>query len=371
MVAAVVFGAVALLAVSFALGAFARIASGVDAPGPSTLLRKEVLWASTLLALTAGIIARPIDRPTTSFAYKAISGALGGVLVVNELLGSFSISWQRFIPVVVGVMLLVIFPAAISALTEKERLVCLSPLIGLSFVSTLTVIAGGSYLFPWYNTWALTAVMVGAVALTSAVLPNWLRLQIIGFSAVAIVLSTSRQGMLGVALIALVFLARADNVGSRFRRVGVIGGLAAIVLQGIGSSERVSELGGFAADNNRLALVHSGAHVIASSPWTGLSGIREFGTFDEALRQIGLGWATSTHNFVIDGWVRGGFAGGLLSIAFVAIACWPGRFRHRGRILGVAMLPFFLLGDQLLFYEGSAAALVVALIVGVAVSPAA
>lgn len=365
-VVALIFASTASLAVAFYLGGTARIASHLNQPEVATHATTLAVRISALCAVSVGIWALA-QRGTFARAPYAGSVVLLAVLIfgAEEFLWS-GVPWSVVSPTATGTVVLLTFPAAWRMATDRQILLAMSPLVGLCALSVATYVLRHEYFFPWYNRWGLIAVLIAAAAVALNELPAWVRLALASVSVLSVMMSTSRQALLGILVLAAVWLLRAKGLGSKLR--GFAGAAIAIgVTYGsIAASQRVEGAGGITGSNGRSELLHSAWSVLSHSPLYGLAGDKPNSDWTSALTSVGLGWSTSAHNFVVDAWLRGGLLAATAAIVFVIAVIWPRR--ARGRQFGVVLLPFFMLGSELLYFEDSTAALIIALAYGIGMS---
>ena len=354
---------VAFLAVSLYLGAEARIASNVNLPPDATPGSVATLRLSAIIGAAAGIYA--IDR----LGLRLRLPYLGSVLLLCVALGASEVflwhesSLSSVSPILSGTVILMTFPVVFRDLSDRHIAFVFSPLMLLCAASVALTVLGDSYLFPWYNRWGLVAVLAAALAVALTGLPDAWRLAALAVAVASVTMSSSRQALLGIMLMAFAWVMQLGGFGPRLRGllVAAIGGGA--VYYAIGASARVEALGGVAGTNGRSELFESAQSAIISSPLAGLAGERGPGAFAESLTAVGLGWSASVHNFILDSWLRGGLVTAIGAVVFLVAVVWPPS--RRGRLLGVTLLPFFMLGSELLYFEDMTAALLLALVYGV------
>jgi O-Antigen ligase. len=274
--------------------------------------------------------------------------------------------WAVAAPMLAVIAVLLLFPTAWAHATDRQIVIALSPLIVLCALSVVTYLLNQEYLFPWYNLWGLIAVAVTAAAACLTSLPQKLRIGLVALGVLSVMLSTSRQALLAIFLLASVWLFQADELGTRVRRLaaGII--VIGLLYSAIGASARVEEAGGASNSDGRYALFASGWSVISRSPISGLGESTSNSDLKAALKTVGLGRDDSVHNFVLDSWLRGGVLAAVIAVMFILSVIWPRR--RRGRFTGLFLLPFFLLGDQLLYFDNGIAALIVAMMYGIGLS---
>jgi O-antigen ligase len=365
-VMALVFASMASQAVALYLGGTARIASHLNQPALGTHATSQAVRISALCAVGVGIWALA-QRGT--FARAPYVGSI--VLLVVLIFGAEEFLWSGVPssvvnPTLTGTAVLLTFPAAWRMATDRQILLAMSPLVGLCALSVATYVLRHEYFFPWYSRWGLIAVLIAAAAVALNELPTWVRLALASVSVLSVMMSTSRQALLGILLLAAVWLLRAKGLGSKLR--GFAGAVIAVGLTygSIAASQRVEGAGGITSTNGRSGLYHSAWSVLSQSPLFGLAGDKPSSDLTSSLTSVGLGWSTSVHNFILDVWLRGGLLAVPAAVVFVIVVVWPRR--PRGRLLGIVLLPFLMLGSSLLYFEDTSAALIIALAYGIGMS---
>jgi hypothetical protein len=365
-VMALVFASTASLAVALYLGGTARIASHLNHAVPSTHATTQAIRISALCAVCVGIWALA-QRGTFWRAPYVGSILLLAVLVfgAEEFLWS-GVPSSVVTPTLTGTAVLLTFPAAWRMATDRQILLAMSPLIGLCGLSIATYVLRHEYFFPWYNRWGLIAVLIAAAAVALNELPTWVRLALASVSVLSVMMSTSRQALLGILLLAAVRLWRAKGLGSKLRGFAGAVIVVGLIYGSIAASQRVIGRGGITSSAGRNELYHSAWSVLSQSPLFGLAGNKPSSDWTSSLTSVGLGWSTSVHNFILDLWLRGGLLAAAAAIVFVIAVIWPRS--ARGRQLGIVLLPFFMLGSELLYVEDTSAALIIALAYGIGMS---
>jgi hypothetical protein len=363
---ALVFASTASLAVALYLGGTARIASHLNQPALGTHSASQAVRISALCAVSGGIWALA-QRGT--FARAPYVGSI--VLLVVLIFGAEEFLWSGVPssvvnPTLAGTVVLLTFPAAWRMATDRQILLAMSPLVGLCALSVATYVLRHEYFFSWYNRWGLIAVLIAAAAVTLNELPTWVRLALASVSVLSVMMSTSRQALFGILLLAMVWLLRAKGLSSKLRGFAGAAIVIGLTYGSIAASQRVEGVGGISGDNGRSQLFHSVWSVLSRSPLYGLAGDKPNADWTSALTSVGLGWSTSAHNFVLDAWLRGGLLAATAAIVLLIVVIWPRR--ERGRQFGVVLLPFFMLGSELLYFEDTSAALIIALAYGIGMS---
>lgn len=363
---ALAFASMASLAVASYLGGTARIASHINEPALGTHATSQAVRISALCAVSVGIWALAQRGTFASAAY------MGSILLLLVLIfGAEEFLWSGVPssvvdPTLTGTAVLLTFPAAWRMATDRQILLAMSPLVGLCALSVATYILRHEYFFPWYNRWGLIAVLIAAAAVALNELPRWVRLALASVSVLSVMMSTSRQALLGILLLAAVWLLRAKGLGSKLRGFAGAAIVIGLTYGSIAASQRLEGAEGITGSHGRGDLFHSAWAVLSRSPIYGLAGDKPNSDWTSALTSVGLGWSTSAHNFVVDAWLRGGLLAAMTAIVFVIAVIWPRR--ARGRQLGVVLLPFFMLGSELLYFEDTTAALIIALAYGIGLS---
>jgi hypothetical protein len=365
-VIALAFASTASLAAALYLGATARIASHLNQPALGTPATSQADRISALCAVSVGIWTL---AQRGAFARAPYVGSI--VLLAVLVFGAEEFLWSGVPssvvnPTLTGTAVLLTFPAAWRMATDRQILLAMSPLVGLCALSVATYALRHEYFFPWYNRWGLIAVVIAAAAVALNELPTWVRLALASVSVLSVMMSTSRQGLLGILLLATVWLFRAKGLGSKLRGLAGAAMVGVLTYGAIAASQRLEGVGGITASNGRGELFHSAWSVLSRSPLYGLAGDKPNVDWTAALTSVGLGWSTSAHNFVLDAWLRGGLLAAATAIVLVIAVIWPRR--ERGRQFGVVLLPFFMLGSELLYFEDTSAALIIALAYGIGTS---
>jgi hypothetical protein len=288
------------------------------------------------------------------------------LIVGTEKFSWGGVPWSVVSPTVTGTAILLTFPAALRLATDRQILVVVSPLVALCALSVLAYGLHHQYFFPWYNRWGLVAVLIAAAAVALTELPVWVRLTLGSVGVLSVMMSSSRQALLGILLLAAVWLLRAKGLGTKLR--GLAGASIAIglIYSSIRASQRIEAVGGIAGSNGRNELFHSAWSVLSRSPLYGLAGNKPNPDLVSSLTTVGMGWSTSVHNFILDSWLRGGLIAAAAAVVFVIAVTWPRK--ARGRLFGVILIPFFLLGSELLYFGDTAASLVIGLAYGIGMS---
>lgn len=365
-VMALVLASMASLAASFYLGGTARIASHVNLPAETTHGATVSLRLSAIFAVSAGILAMTQGGTFTRVPYAGSIVLLAALIIGTDKFLWHGVPWSVVSPTMTGTAVLLTFPAAWRLATDRQIVLAMSPLIGLCGLSVATYELQHNYFFSWYNRWGLVAVLIAAAAIVLTELPAWVRLALASVSVLSVMMSSSRQALLGMLLLAAVWLLRSKGVGSKLR--GFAGAAIAIgVTYGaISASQRIEGVGGITASDGRGELLHSAWAVLSRSPLYGLAGDKPSQNLTSSLTSVGLGWSTSVHNFVLDAWLRGGLAAAVTATVLMIAITWPRR--ARGRQIGVGLLPFFMLGSELLYFGDTGASLVIALAYGIGMS---
>ncbi len=348
---ALIFLSTLAFAASLYVAADARLLSGTDAPAPATPTRTLLLRMAAALAVLAGLISH--GRQSRRINRTAKLGVLGlAVVIVLILVGWAQIPpWGAVQNAIVGALVVLVSASAWSQVSGRAFWVCFSPLLGLVALSIVTFAQDGNYLFPWYNTWGLVAVIaIGALVVHR--LGRSVTALLVVLLLAAVVLSTSRQALVGLALIGLVLIIHAPRLGSRLRFIAVLAGAGSIAYYVLSTNERLTDLGSVTADNGRSALFASAMDFISEHPFLGVSGSLSSG-YDTGLAAVGLGWSTSVHNLVLDAWVRAGIVAALMAVLLLVGVCLTRSADGRRALspIGVGALPFMLLGSQLLYLD--------------------
>ena len=363
---ALVFASTACLAASFYLGGSARITSHINLPAEATHASTLALRVSALLAIGAGVWATAQRGMSMRVPYVGSVILLALLIIGTEKFSWSGVPWSVISPTVTGTAVLLAYPAVWRLGTDRQILTAMSPLVGLCALSVATYVLKHEYFFPWYNRWGLIAVLIVAAAVALAELPIWVRMSMASIGVLSVMMSSSRQALMGILLLAAVWLLRMKGLGSRLR--GFVGAIIAIglVYSSISASQRVEAVGGIAGSNGRNELLHSAWSILSRSPLYGLAGDKPNSDFVSSLTSVGLGWSTSVHNFIFDSWLRAGLLAAVGATVFMIAVSWPRR--RRGRLLGVVLLPFFMLGSELLYFGDTAASLIIALAYGIGMS---
>ncbi len=291
---------------------------------------------------------------------------LAALIVGAEKFSWSGVPWSVISPTVTGTVILLTLPAAWRLASDKQILVAVSPLVGLCALSVFAYILHGEYFFPWYNRWGLIAVLIAAAAIALTELPVWVRLALGGVGVLSVMMSSSRQALLAILLLAAVWLLRTRGLGSKLRGFAGASIAVGLIYSSIRASQRIEAAGGITGSNGRNELFHSAWSVLSSSPLYGLAGDKPSADLVSSLTTVGMGWSTSVHNFVLDSWLRGGLIAAVASVVFLVAVTWP--HRARGRLLGIVLIPFFLLGSELLYFGDTAASLIIGLAYGIGMS---
>lgn len=366
LLAGLACASIACLAASQYLEANARIASHVNLPPDAAHGATAALHISAVIALVVGLWA--IDRRGVRLrlVYAGSVSFVCTALVASEVLLWRDTSFSSLSPTLTGTLVLLTFPVALRDLTDRQILFVFSPLIALCAASLLLYVIESQYAFAWYNRWGLVAVLLGAAAAALTDLPHRWRFALLFVSVLSVTMSGSRQAFLGMLLLTMVWLFQMQGLGARIRGLLTTAIGVGVIFSAISGSERVEALGGIAGTNGRSELFRSAWSAIMSSPLAGLAGDRVSPNLTEALAAVGLGWATSAHNFVLDAWLRGGIVTAIGAVLFLYAVVWPPSVR--GRLLGVSLVPFFMLGSELLYFGDTSAALLIALAYGTGLS---
>lgn len=363
---ALAFASSASLAVYLYLGGRERIATHVNLPAEATAGSTLALRVGAIFAVCAGIWG------LTSGGRFARTSYIGSIVLIAVLIvGTDKFLWAGVplsvvSPTFTGSLVLLTFPAAWRLASDRQILVAISPLVGLCALSIVTYVTKHQYLFPWYNRWGLVAVLVVAAGVALTTLSAWERVTLGSVGLLSVMMSSSRQGLLALLLLAGVALLRIRGLRSRLRgfAYALIG--VGLVYSAVTASQRVEAVGGVTGSDGRNRLLHSAWSVLSHSPVFGLAGDKPNSNLTASLTSLGLGWSTSVHNFVLDVWLRGGLLSAVAAIVFMLAVIWP---KHqRGRLTGIVLLPFFMLGSELLYVSDTAASLLIALAYGIGVS---
>jgi O-antigen ligase len=367
-VVVVSFISVLSLAIYFYLGAQARMALDPLLPAPATSETTLLLRFSGVCAGAAGLWSITKCGWRIRPAYAISIALLSSFVIGTELLLWSAAPVSTALPTVTATAILLLFPTAWCTIADRQIIAVLSPLVTLCGLSVCTYVLSGQYLFPWYNRWGLIAAVLIATAVALRDISTRARIAIVLVGGLSVTLSSSRQALAAVFLLAAVWLLQTNSLGVKVRRLAVAAIAISLIYSVVGASERVEVAGGIGNSNGRDALFESGWSAVSRSPIYGLADDKPNSELGASLKSVGLGWSTSVHDFVLDSWLRGGLLAALSAIALIAAVVWP-RYR-RGRLLGSVLLPFFLLGSELLYFGDTVAALLIAAAYGIGMSGA-
>jgi O-antigen ligase/polysaccharide polymerase Wzy-like membrane protein len=360
--------ATSCLALSFYAGGVARMAAIPKLPAPATPTSTLLVRLSAIAVVLAGLSVAGDRRTRLRVPYQLAVVALALIVVASEKLLWNGVPLSAFKAIATSTVVLLVAPRAWKLMNDRQIAIVLAPLGALCVVSAATQVLQHRYLFPWYDRWGLVAAILAGVAAVGRELSPSVRIGLGGVAAVSVVLSTSRQGVVALLLVAAALLVRSRGIAPKARALalGAVG--SAAVYATISAAPRLQALGGIHASNGRYALWSSAWSVLSRSPVFGLAGSKPTEDFTMALRYVALGWSDSVHDFVLDSWLRGGAAAAIAAVVFAGSVVWSSD--SRGRTIGLTLVPFFLFGSQLLYFGDPSAAILIAIAYGIGLGSA-
>lgn len=352
------------LALTFFLGYRLRVASGVDAPAPGSAATKALEYGVFVLILAASALTATRNRVPRAWLLSV--AGIGGSCVAMMYLSPAASEPRTAVRYIVCSAVVALSPRVWMTLRPSALNLTLVPLEVLLLMSVPTYIISSEYLFPWYNTWGLVAaLMLAHCLMTSGSRHSVRHAVLVGACLFGIALSTSRQGVLALALIALVAILSSRTFSQWVSRTAAVGVVALSVAYMLTTSDRLSSIGGLSSNNGRGDLFTAARAFIEQYPILGIGAVNVRTTYHDVLLLVGQGWSDSAHNIFLDSWIRGGILGAAsCALLLITLLRVPSGLLSPYAYAAVVTLPFFFLGSQLLFIEGTAAGFVVGLSFG-------
>jgi hypothetical protein len=360
--------ATSCLAISFYVGGVARMAAIAKLPAPATSTSTLLVRLSAVALVLAGLSVLGDRRTRLGVPYQLAVLALGVLVVGSEKLLWADVPLTAFKATATSTVVLLVAPRAWKLLSDRQIAIVLAPLVALCVASVATQVLQHRYLFPWYDRWGLVAAILAGVAAVGRELSPTVRMALGAVAAVSVVLSTSRQGVVALLLVAAAILVRSRGLAPKARALALGAVSFAAIYTAISAAPRVQALGALHSSNGRYALWSSAWSTLSRSPVFGLAGAKPTEDLTMALRYVALGWSDSVHDFVLDSWLRGGAPAAIAALVFAATVVWSAH--SRGRTVGLTLIPFFLFGSQLLYFGDPSAAILIAIAYGVGLGSA-